>query len=169
MESFHDVSCILFDMNGMIVTAAVTSMEALQRGAIWIASRDPAIDFLTDAVAVEATLLGLTIPLSFEIISRISERYESDVVTRQFVSEPIVRWMPHCLVANIGLAIVMKFMKSPGQHGGFEWRLVSWFGLLGFIFTTWMLFRFLSTLKKYIVNRQFVVDSLLNEARKSLS
>lgn len=156
-------------MNSIIVNAAITTTAALQEGAFWIASRDPAIDFLTDAVAVEATLLGLTIPLSFEIISRISERYESDVVTRQFVSEPVVRWMPHCLIANIGLAIVMKFMKSPGQQGGFEWRLVSWLGLLGFAFTTWMLFRFMSILKKYIVNRQFVVDSLLNEARKALS
>lgn len=160
---------MLTHINTAIANAAVAAATLIQQGATWISWRDPAIDFLTDAVAVEATLLGLTIPLSFEIISRISERYESDVVTRQFVSEPVVRWIPHCLIANICLAIVMKFMKSPGPHGGLKWRIFAWIGLLGFAFTTWMLFRFLDTLKKYVVNRQFVIESLLNEARNSLS
>lgn len=166
-ELFAFVCYGIAQINAGIIVTATTALLSISNSIAWITNRNPATDFLTDAVAVEAALLGLTVPLSFEIISRISERYNSDVVTRQFVEEPVVRWMPHCLVANICLAIVMKFLKRP-QDGGNGWLCLSWLGLLGFAFTSWMLFRFLATLRKYVVNRQFLMDSLFNVAHDSL-
>lgn len=44
----------------------------------------PHKDFLSDIIAVQAAIISIAIPISFDVISRISERYKSSVIIEQF-------------------------------------------------------------------------------------
>lgn len=50
----------------------------------WFNTFSPSLDFASDVIAYQAAIIAIAIPLSLEIISRISERYQSGVITKEF-------------------------------------------------------------------------------------
>lgn len=50
----------------------------------WFATFSPSLGFLSDVIAYQAAVVAITIPVSLEIISRISERYQSGVIIKKF-------------------------------------------------------------------------------------
>src|SRR4030042_5679685 len=90
----------------------------------------PEPDFLSNIAAFEAAIIALAVPLSFQMVSRISERYESDVITRQFLSEWAINLFPMFLIINILLAITLR-VAVDGEPVSLQWKILAWiiFGL----------------------------------------
>jgi len=125
----------------------------------------PPRDFLSDVAAFEAVVIGLAIPLSFEIVSRISERYKSEVITKRFLQEWTSRWLQVLLLANIVLTVCLKFFVRDDSTGD-AWKIFAWITFAGFLFTTVVFLMFLRRLKLYASDTEFVLNELFNDAEQ---
>jgi hypothetical protein len=58
----------------------------------------PSTGFLSDIIAFQGAVIAIAIPLSFEIIARISERYQSGILVEKFNQQWQIRWLLRLLV-----------------------------------------------------------------------
>ena len=128
-------------------------------------SPDP--DFLSDVAAFEAVVVALAIPLSFEIVSRISDRYESEVITRRFEREWENRLLPVFLVVNILLLVALRFFVKDDSTGGL-WTGLAGLCLAAFIFVGITVLKFIRKLRRYVTDPGFLLDRFFDDARESL-
>jgi len=128
----------------------------------------PTPDFLSDVATFEAVVIGLAIPLSFEIVSRISERYQSEVITKKFIQNWEIKWLPVFLIANIVMAIALRFFVHDNLVW-IMWKILAWITFIGFLFIAGIfLFKFLPKLKRYMTDTNFILNEFFNEAEKLL-
>ena len=134
----------------------------------FLLNHTPTASFLSDIAMFEGVILALAIPLSFEIISRISERYQSEVITKKFFDvEWTVKWLPVFLIVNIIFAVALRFFVSDTLTS-LVWRLFAWVTFAGFLFVAMIFLIFLKRLKRYISEPEFILDELFDEAKKLL-
>lgn len=126
---------------------------------------NPDINFLSDVIAFEAAVVAIAIPLSLEIISRISERYQSQVITKRFNQEWEVGALPLILIINIMMAVILKFSIVGDPTSGI-WRFLAWLVFSAFLSTSIMLFFFSIKLQNYITNTEFLLSKLFEDAEK---
>jgi len=124
----------------------------------------PDPSFLSDIAAFEAVIIGLAIPLSRDIISRISERYHSDVISNRFDREWEVMWLPNLLVINIILAIILRFFW-PENSSSIILVIFAWAIIVSFIILAYIFMRFTRKLKKYL-NTDIILEELYEESKK---
>ena len=125
----------------------------------------PEPNFLSDIAAFEAVIIGLAIPLSMDIISRISERYHSDVISNRFVHEWEVKWLPYLLIVNIILAIFLRFLW-PDEPKSILWSISAWIIIILFVLIAIIFILYINKLKKYSGNTYFILEDLYDEANK---
>jgi hypothetical protein len=125
----------------------------------------PAPEFLSDVAAFEAVVIALAVPLSFEIVSRISERYQSEVITKQFIQEWEIKWLPIFLMINIILAVALRFFVQDNSSSGL-WAIYAWIALAGFLFIAVILLKFIRKLKIYMTDTEQVLDKFYQNAEK---
>ena len=126
----------------------------------------PTRNFLSDIAAFEAVVIGLAIPLSFDIVSRISERYQSEVITKKFIQDWEIELLPVLLILNIISAISLRFFV-PDNPVGTTWKILAWIIFTGFLFIAWLFsFKFLPKLKHYMTDTDFILNNLFNEAEE---
>jgi hypothetical protein len=126
----------------------------------------PTQNFLSDIAAFEAIAIGLAIPLSFEIVSRVSERYQSEVITKKFFQNWEIKLLPIFLILNIISAIALRFFV-PDNPAGTTWKISAWTTFTGFLFIAGIfLFKFLPKLKHYMTDTDFILNNLFNEAEE---
>jgi len=127
----------------------------------------PTPNFLSSIAGFEAVIIAFAIPLSFEIVSRISERYQSEVISKRFIQDWIINWLPIILIANIVLAVSLRFFVQTSPSA-IIWKVFAWITFIGFIFVAFILFKFLGRLKRYITDTEFVLRELFDEAERLL-
>lgn len=71
--------------------------------------------FLSDVLAFQTALLALLIPLSFDVISRISDRYKSEIIIKRFQREPIFLSLTGTLIINITYMLFLRFFENNTQ------------------------------------------------------
>lgn len=130
-----------------------------------ILSFTPTPNFLSDIAAFEAVLIAIAIPLSFEIVSRISERYQSEVITKTFIQEWEIKWLPKFLVLNITLAIVLRFFVDSNPSSSI-WLFFAWVTFIFFLFIVGVLLKFTAKLKHYMTDTGYVLNKLYEEAER---
>lgn len=123
----------------------------------------PTPAFLSDVAAFEATIIALAIPLSLEMVSRISERYQSEVITKRFLREWENKWLPILLIANIIVAVSLRFFVDDKPISEI-WKILSWTTFAGFLLVTVVLIKFFILLTKYITDTEFIIRELFYEA-----
>ena len=134
----------------------------------WILHFSPSPEFLSDIAAFEGVIMGIAIPLSIDIISRISERYESDVISRHFRERFGTRALTIFLVFNILVAIFLRFFSPEQGHPGSNfWIVLSWSILLLLLFAGFWLIRFFDSLLKY-GDSEFVLKELFKDAEEAI-
>jgi len=126
---------------------------------------NPEPKFLSDIAAIEAVVIAIAIPLSFEIISRISERYQSEVISNRFAQSWTVIWLPRFLILNIILVVSLKFFINDNPSSGL-WRCSAWITFAGFLFIAITFWKFILRLKHYMTDTRFTLKELYNEAEK---
>ena len=130
--------------------------------------RSISTEFLSDVAAFEAAIIAFLIPLSLEMVSRISERYQSEVVLRPFEDEWENRVLLRLLLANVLVALTMRFFLDDTHITGW-WKPAAWIVFLVFLLTALTIYRFIAKLKKYMTDTQFLIDKLFKDASKAVN
>jgi len=123
-------------------------------------------DFLSDILAFEAVIAGLVIPLGVEIISRISEQYESEMISKTFSNNWVIKYFPYFLMLNIFLNLALIFAKHLWEKSA-NGNILAWLSLIfGFFAGLWLL-GFIAVLSHHTQTR-YVVKELLKNARQTI-
>lgn len=69
-------------------------------------------DFISDALAFQTAILVLFIPLSMDVIARISDRYKSEIILRRFQREPVLKLLVPTLFINIVYILFLKYFNT---------------------------------------------------------
>jgi hypothetical protein len=140
-------------------------IEIIRNVYLFFESINPNPEFLSNIVATEVVIIGIAIPLSFEIISKISERYKSDVISRKFLNSSNLNRLRVLLVLNIIFAISLIFIakKPPCEL----WKFFAWLVFLLFIcIILFFTFSFIPRVMHYMRNTNFILKELFEDAEK---
>jgi hypothetical protein len=142
-------------------------LQSIHQNIFSLFSFNPNIKFLGDIAVIEATFIALLIPLSIQIISKLSERYTSYIITDKFESNWEYRILPKLILINIGVVIILKFYLFDDVDTLF-WRIISWILLLQFIFIAYLIYRILYFVSKFLKNPYFVMNQLYKDIEKAI-
>lgn len=127
----------------------------------------PSKSFLSDIAAFEATIIAFLVPLSIEIVSKLSERYKSDVINRTFEDSLENKILPYFLILNIVAVILLQFFINEDATNSPIYKICSWLILVGFIYAAFAILKVIRRIKKFMSNIQYVIDKLFNEIEKA--
>lgn len=134
----------------------------------WFGQITPNPTFLSDVAAFGAVIIAFLVPLSIEIISKISERYNSDVITRSFEDNLENRLLPPLLLISIVGAIILRFIVHEDADSVL-WKIVAWIVLLIFISIAFAIWRVINRIKLFMTNTEFVLDQLYEDVQEAIS
>ena len=123
--------------------------------------------FLSDVAAFEAVFIAFLVPLSIDIISKISERYNSEVIIRTFENRRENKILPPFLLINTIIAIVLRFFVESGVDS-LSWKITAWVILLVFIFIAFAIWRVIIRIKTFISDTKTIVNQLYRDVEESL-
>ncbi len=133
----------------------------------WLGKINPNPAFLSDVAAFEAVIIAFLVPLSIEIISKISERYNSEVIIRSFENNWANRILPPFLLINIVVAIGLRFFVQD-DIDSVAWKVFAWIVLLGFLCIAFAIWRVITRIKTFMSDIQAVIDQLYEDVEKSI-
>lgn len=128
---------------------------------------NPDIDFLSYIITFEAVIIAIAIPLSFEMVSRISERYQSEVITKKFLKEWDTKLLPFLSIFHIIFATILRFTIKKN----FEpmcWGTLALINILLFIFIAIITTLYIKKVIKYISNPEFIMKKLFEDAKNAI-
>ena len=149
------------------VAALQIGWEAFRAPFAWIFAMPVSVNFLSDIAAFEAAVIAFLIPLSLEMVARISERYQSEVVLKPFEDEFENRYLLVLLLINASLAIFLRFFVTQEVISGVL-GILAMLVLVVFVATAWMIFQFIRKLKKYMTDTDFLMNKLFEDAHRAI-
>lgn len=133
----------------------------------WFGQITPNPTFLSDIAAFEAAIIAFLVPLSIEIISKISERYNSDVITRSFENNWENKILPPFLLINIVAAIILRFLVQDDIRS-VAWKILAWIVLFVFIYIAFAIWRVINRIKTFMSDTKSVINQLYEDVEKSI-
>jgi hypothetical protein len=133
----------------------------------WLGEVIPNPTFLSDVAAFEAAIIAFLVPLSIEIISKISQRYDSDVIIRSFTNNWKNKILPPFLLLNIVAAIALRFFVQEGSNS-IILTVGSWVILLALIFIAFVIWRVIIDIKRIMSDTRSVLNELYGDIKKTL-
>jgi hypothetical protein len=125
-------------------------------------------NFLSDIAAFEAVIVAIAIPLSFNIVSVISEKYQSEVISKRYTQEWSVKFLPIFLITNIAIAITLRLFDKQGSSL-IIWKIFTLVAFILFIIITLiLLLKFIPRLRCYMEGPKFILSELFNEVENFL-
>lgn len=133
----------------------------------WFGENTPNPVFLSDIAAFEAAIIAFLVPLSIEIISKISQRYDSDVTIRSFTDNWKNKILPPFLLLNIIAAIALRFFIQ-GDSDSIILSIGSWLMLPALLFVAFVIWRVILDITRMMSDTRSVLDELYNDVKKTL-
>ena len=133
----------------------------------WFGDVTPNPIFLSDVAAFEAVIITLLVPLRIKIISKISERYNSDVIIHSFENNWWNKILLPFLLVNIAIAIVLRFFV-PDDIDAVAWKIIAWIILFSFLFIPLAVWLVIKRIKIFMSDTQSVIDQLYKDVEKSI-
>ncbi len=133
----------------------------------WVGNINPHPRFLSNVAAFEAVIIAFLVPLSIEIISKLSERYNSDVINRSFERYWANKILPTFLLINIVVAIVLGFFIQDDINSTI-WKILAWIVLFSFICIAFTVWRVIKKIKTFMGDTQSVINQLYQDVEDSL-
>ncbi len=122
-------------------------------------------DVLTDIITFEVTIFAFLIPLSIDIITKLSERYQSEIVVDVFENNFFVRNNSFILLINIGFAIFIRMINFSNSN------LIDFFTILIFIIfiiLSFMIINVIWRIKLFSTNPDAIIDEIFKEFEEIL-
>jgi uncharacterized BrkB/YihY/UPF0761 family membrane protein len=119
-------------------------------------------------ITVEAGVLALLMPISLDLLSRLSERYQSNQVINRVLKRHEFKFLPYFLIITTGFSVLFGWKTGdsiwPGDIGCLIVIGVLFIVSLGW---TWIL---VQTIRKYSwATSSTLLDELFKDAKKILS
>jgi len=132
--------------------------------------------FLSEFTTFSVAILVFLIPLSIEIVSKISERYQSNVITNLLKVSLWGTFLPIVLLANVVLAIIFRAFindKIVEQEFNFTWeqtiwKIVSLAMLISFIYIVFKIYFVIKHIYSFMSDEENVINQLYQDAEKTL-
>lgn len=118
-------------------------------------------EFLTDVLTYQTAILVLLIPLSFDVVSRISDRYRSEVIIKRFQSEWAFQSLIGVLVFNVFYILVLRFLSVEN----FWWNSIA---MLLTVVSMLLMGKFFLLIFQYTSGTSFIKEKLINDAKQLL-
>ncbi len=151
-----------------IKSFAVSSIISLSELWAWLISLTINPSGLSDIAAFSAVILGLWIPLSIEIITRISDRYQaSEVIVSLFERRWENYWLPKIFITNLLLAILLRCF-IPDDKIFFVEKALAWIVIILFMGSCVILFQSIRMVKIYTYKTDYILQELMDDAEKIL-
>ncbi|MCK4655294.1 MAG: hypothetical protein KAU01_12705 [Candidatus Cloacimonetes bacterium] len=129
----------------------------------WFEKFSPNLRAFALIITFEAAVVAILIPLSLEMISKISERYKSKVITNLFIKHRVIKFLPLLLITNIITAISLKFFVNKELLLPVFVKIIVLFIYILFIIIALNLLSFIKILKKYITQDDFIIKKFFEE------
>ena len=145
----------------LLISIKLNLLHFFQIVCTWFNKLEINSKVLSDISAFEAIVISIAIPLSFVIVSRISERYKSGVISKRFMKEWEILVLPFLLIFNIILSIGISFFSKTISPNVF--KLLALISFVGFISGVIILILFFFKVKKYMLDPNFILKRLLDD------
>lgn len=116
--------------------------------------------FVTDIGVFSGVILGVAIPLAYGVVSRISEKYNSDVISSLFANRLDVKFFPFILVTNIVVAVFLRYLGHLESDWGAN-ELFHCLLLISFLISVVWTLQFIHVLSQHS-NPDYIVGKLLS-------
>jgi len=126
------------------------------------------LTFLSDIIAFETVMVAILIPLSIEIISRISERYNSEVLIYVFQKHWGYKILFPLLLFNLVVLIILKFFMTKEYTNSLVWKIIAWIMLFIFIIIAIIVGLVINRIIKFVSDPKYVLDQLYQNVKKNL-
>lgn len=110
----------------------------------------PSASFISDVIGIEAVLVGLAIPISFQVVTLAAQRLNDHELARYFFEEKLYRTLIFLLLANIIISLYTKFLGSPETYN--LWILLIWAFLNIYLF-----YKFIRLVERYATDFDKIV------------
>ena len=127
---------------------------------------DPGTAFLVVLVSFEAVIVSFLIPLTFDVTSKISDRYSSDVVSKAFYDFRPIKILPAILITHIAIIVTILFFKND-EPSSVAYRISSWFIFVTATYIMWLVYKVLTRIRKYLVNTNALMEIFYEEIKRS--
>ena len=135
----------------------------------WAANFSTSKDFLLQVLTFEGIILTVAVPLSLDMVSRVSERYQSNVVTKRFRSSGAVILLPFVLLFKVTAIIVgLFFIPDRGLTGILV--ILSWCVLISFLVIVALVIQYYRVLRQYMSEEssKIILQDLVADASKAI-
>jgi len=114
-------------------------------------------DFLPDAIAFEAVVVSVAIPVGLEVVGRLYDKYNSNQVKAFFVYR--MRLVP--LILTVFSSVVLMLSLRAGLSESYP--TLSLFAFVGALATAALFLLFLSRIIDFVVNEPFAVTEQMDD------
>jgi len=105
----------------------------------------PTPDFLSDIVASEGILIGVSIPISLQVVSWVVDRYRDQEIAQFFVKEPLYRAQYLLFLHSIIIAILLRFLNISNS-------LILWLIFFWLVINIFFFYKFIRLVEQYATN-----------------
>ena len=123
-----------------------------------ILSINPNHDFIVITASLVISIFAFLIPLSISIISKVSERYGSDVVSAIFKQKWFNKIAIYLLAFEIFLFILLQFVEESIPI--LYLKIIDWFILLLSFFILYITIMIIKEIIKFISDNRYVINEL---------
>lgn len=116
---------------------------------------EPNGKYLTIAGSFGITILAIAIPLSIDAIGRLSNRYQSNIITRLFNEEKENIRLKFTTFILVVLVLIISFF-SPEENIGLIWKLIYIFTFILNTYIIFLLYKFFKKLTMYFIDTRYV-------------
>lgn len=113
---------------------------------------------LAEIIAFHIALIAFFIPLSVEMVGRISERYGSSIISRHYKREIIPQLIFYLSISNVLLSVFLIFFSN-------SVRILDYLSLGIFTITLLLIIAFLRTLYLYLTDIDWVIGKLIRDVK----
>ena len=119
-------------------------------------------NYLAIAGSFAVTVFAIAIPLSFDAISRLSNRYQSNVITSFFYKEEDNNKLRYLSLALLILILILSFF-SPNNIIGIGWKLIYIITFIINIYMVILLMKYFKIITAYLIGPSYIFNKLVEE------
>ena len=131
----------------------------------WFTSFNPNIDFLSDIATFGGVIISLAIPISINIVTRISERYKSEIISNKFLKHWDFYLLFVLVIVDIIFSVCLRFLIN-SKINDLTWIIFQWFMLFIFVLLISTFVKFFIRIFKIVSNPYYILNLLYKDAEK---
>lgn len=131
----------------------------------WLLHFNPNVDFLSDIATFGGVIISLAIPISLNMVTRISERFKSEIISNKVIKHWDFYFLLILVLVNIIFSVCLRFLITSNINS-LIWIILQWFLLFIFVLLISIFVKFFIRILKIISNPNYILNLLYEDAEK---